>query len=239
MGSRDKAVQLLKDGYPPGKIAKTMGISIKSVTAYLFQRVGEGVIRRSDIAFSVPRETRAIIENCIRQSRTQKQNRLWRVIEKSGNPIDRNDLYAYLQVRDARVVLGDMYELVRSIELALHKLIRDCLVQEFGQNEWWRSGIPENIRAECAASRERDTEPADDPYRYTTVIHLKDILDKSWACLSKRLPERVCADKRDFLSRIGKLNRIRNAVMHPVRGTNPTEEDFEFLRKLHSDLGVQ
>jgi hypothetical protein len=46
------------------------------------------------------------------------------------------------------------------------------------------------------------------------------------------------ADKQDFLLSLQRLNRIRNVVMHPVKGIRLTDEDFEFVRRLHAQLAV-
>jgi hypothetical protein len=53
--------------------------------------------------------------------------------------------------------------------------------------------------------------------------------DERWELLSAGLSASARADKRQFLSGLDRLNRIRNCVMHPVRGTPPTGEDFAFL----------
>lgn len=49
MGRPDEADELLKKGNSPSKIAQEMGISLASVKQYLYIKVGEGKIRRSDI----------------------------------------------------------------------------------------------------------------------------------------------------------------------------------------------
>ena len=55
--------------------------------------------------------------------------------------------------------------------------------------------------------------------------------------LSKYLPPEVGQNKRDLLERLRQLNRIRNNVMHPVRGGQLSEEEFEFVYNLEDDLG--
>jgi hypothetical protein len=140
------------------------------------------------------------------------------------------------------VVLGDMYELVRSVEVRLHDFIRQAFVAEFGEEQWWRGGVPDNIRAECAALLEKDPEPAEEPYRYTHLINLREILDKRWSILGKYLPKSLLNQKKDLLERLLRLNRIRNAVMHPVRNTVISEDDFEFVRdfeKQFAELHVE
>jgi hypothetical protein len=119
----------------------------------------------------------------------------------------------------------------------LHRFIKDVFVQEYGEENWWRGGVPDRIRADCAATRERDTEPATDAYCYTTLMNLREILDKQWAALSPHLPKDLQSDKKSFLEELKRLNGIRNSVMHPVRNDRFSEDDFEFVRSLERKLG--
>jgi putative PIN family toxin of toxin-antitoxin system len=86
------------------------------------------------------------------------------------------------------------------------------------------------------AIRERDPQPEDDAFCYTTLLNLAKILDGSWGTLSGSLPRVIASNKQRFLSDLARLNRIRNAVMHPVRNAPPTEDDFIFVRALHSSF---
>ena len=86
---------------------------------------------------------------------------------------------------------------------------------------------------------EKDQEPAKDPYCYTTVMHLKDIYDKRWAILVSTLPDRVQADKQAFLADLTRLNRIRNSVMHPVRGIRLRDDDFSFVQEFKTSLEIK
>ena len=97
--------------------------------------------------------------------------------------------------------------------------------------------MPDHIRAECAALREKDPEPAPEPYNYTHLIALREILDRKWNLLSKYLPAELAQNKKELLERLVQLNRIRNNVMHPVRGGMLSEEEFEFVYNLDTDLG--
>ena len=86
-------------------------------------------------------------------------------------------------------------------------------------------GIPENIRAECAETLERDPEPAAEPYCYTTLIHIKEIIDRQWKLFSTVMAKRPASNRAQFLSGLTRLNQIRNRVMHAAKG-NPPDEDI-------------
>jgi len=236
MTKKDQALELLKRGLSPTQIAAEMRTTPAVTMQYLCLNIGEGKLRRSDIAFSISRELRAAIESLIAEKENTNPTFLCRELHRRGVECNRIDVAVYVSYRRARVVLGDMYELIRALELRLHEFIQQAFTAEYGEEQWWRSGIPDVIRADCAALREKDPEPADDPYSYTHLISLREILDKKWAILSRYLPEHFRDKKKDLQERLLRLNRIRNAVMHPVRKAILTEDEFEFVRDLDKDL---
>lgn len=236
MAKPEQAAELLRRGLPPSEIARQVGTSPALVMRYLCLKIGEGELRRSDIAFSLPHDTRAAIEQAIEKTGSTGVALIARELRARGITADRSDIGIYLHYRRARVVLGDMYELVRSLEVRLHNFIKQAFIAEFGEEQWWRGGVPDNIRAECAALLEKDPEPAEEPYRYTHLVNLREILDKKWSILSKYVPKALLNQKKDMLERLLRLNRIRNAVMHPVRNTVISEDDFEFVRDFERQL---
>jgi hypothetical protein len=237
MSKRDEACELLKQGNSPTQIAAKLRLRPSEVMNFLWTRIGEGELRRSDIAFSLKRNVRRAIERVVAETGLQSPGRICRELEKQGIHCSRFDVRVYLEYRRAPVVLGDMYEAVRNIEVRLHRFIKRVFIAEFGEEEWWRGGVPDYIRAECAALREKDPEPAPEPYNYTHLIGLREILDRRWGILSKHLPPDVAQNKKELMERLVQLNRIRNNVMHPVRGGMLTEEEFEFVYNLEADLG--
>jgi predicted transcriptional regulator len=237
LARKDEAMKLLRDGLPPTEIAKRLHISTAAVMTYLCLKIGEGELRRSDIAFSLPREVRAAIEQAIEKTGSLNAAVVTRHMKRQGVNANRLDVGIYINYRRARVVLGDMYELIRTLELRLHSFVKDAFVAEFGEEDWWRSGIPDTIRAECAALREKDPEPAEDAFCYTHLINIREILDKRWPVLSKYMPKHLLNGKKDILERLLRLNRVRNTVMHPVRNAVLSEDEFEFVRDLEHDLG--
>ena len=89
MGRPSDVAQLVRQGKTPTEIAARLGVSV-SVEGYLHRAVGEGLLRRSDIYFSVPQARR-------------KSDRML------GN-----------WYTDPQHALGDMYEDVRRVELRVH-----------------------------------------------------------------------------------------------------------------------
>ena len=236
VGRKQQTLQLACEGLSPSRIADQMSVPFATVMSHLYGLVGEGALRRSDIVFSFDQETRDAIERAIEEYQTTDSRVLRKALTKQAVQIRREDLAVYLTLRDARVALGDMYEMVRDVELALHDRIRDAFVEKFGEEQWWREGVPANVRAECAALYEHDPEPAPDAFSYTTLIHLREILDKRWDVLAPSLPKAMRADRKKLLSDLVTLNRIRNAVMHPVRRAAFTDREFLFVRAFSREL---
>lgn len=237
MRRSDDALRLLNEGLSPSEIATRLNTTASDVMRHLCLKVGEGELRRSDIVFSIDGRLRHAIEEIIQDTGAASMRVIGRELARRGIQANRLDVRIYLRYRRARVVLGDLYELVRNIEVRLHRFIKQAFVREYGEENWWRGGIPDRIRADCAATRERDQEPADDAYCYTTLLNLREILDKQWSVLSPHLPKAVQADKKAFLDALKRLNGIRNSVMHPVRNDRFSDDDFEFVRLLEHKLG--
>jgi hypothetical protein len=150
------------------------------------------------------------------------------------------DILVVIKYGDSRHALGDMYEDLRTIETHLHDLIRETLIEEYGEGEleWWRKGIPLSLRQTCQSRREEDEDPVDDPYCYTDLLDLWNILDKQWNVLKRALPESMTANKHTLRERFLRLNLIRRNVMHPIRGLTPSEDDFEFIREFKEQLHI-
>jgi hypothetical protein len=238
MARKDQAARLLVAGNSPRQIAKIMGITISSVEQYLYTKVGEGTIKRSDILFSIDSETRKLIEDLIQQLGKTDSNSIFGAARRNGHALDYDELTIYLRLRDARVSMGDMYELICRLEMELHQAIKITLVERYGKGEkgWWREGVSNEIRKYCQDSREDDKDPEVEPFCYTTIVHLSKILDKQWALFASVLPATVVSDKKRLLNELNKLNVIRNYVMHPVKGVPITEDDFVFVREFYKKI---
>jgi len=138
----------------------------------------------------------------------------------------------------ARAALGDMYDDLRRIELALHRRVRATLAEAFGTDDfgWWRRGVPETVRVKCQERRERDQDEPCEPYCYTDLLDLGRIIEEHWTLFKDQLPTRYSTNRKALLEALARLNRVRNKVMHPVRGLVPCREEFEFVQELERDI---
>jgi hypothetical protein len=238
IGRKQQTLQLAREGLPPSAIADRIGVPFATAMSYLYGLVGEGMLKRSDIVFSFDQEARDAIEQAIERHGTTDLRAVRKLLAKDNVQIRREDLAVYLTLRDARVALGDMYEMVRDAELALHDRFRAAFVAAFGEEHWWREGVPASVRAECAALYEHDPDPAPEAFAYTSLIHLREILDKRWDVLAPALPRAMQSNRKQLMADLVTLNRIRNAVMHPVRRAVFTDREFLFVRQFARNLAA-
>jgi hypothetical protein len=154
-------------------------------------------------------------------------------------PVELSDIETVLRYGTTSGALGEMYEDLRAIEVGLHRSVRSSLEAEYGRGElgWWRKGVPDAIRASCQTKREQDDDPVLEPYNYTDLMELRDIIVKNWEVVRRKLPEDVGADRKQLGTDLARLNGLRRNVMHPVRNVIPTEEDFRFVHGLRRRLG--
>lgn len=133
MAQPHKVAAMVSEGLTPAQIARQLQISHATVLGYLDRAVGEGLLKRSDIYFTLSPESRK--STSIREDKE--------VVSRFGG-----------------AVLGDMYEHLREIETALHERIRLALERQYGseEKEWWAKGVPQNVRMDCQTLRERDTD---------------------------------------------------------------------------------
>lgn len=222
----------LNEGKSLGDIANELGLSISGLVDLLIYLAGRYGLFLYRVYWSVAPDTRAAVRYIFER---------WPVLA-----LDPRNLELFLPnleiegVSKEEILLtsicenhltSDAYALIRIIEHSLAHLIRSELQRGYG-DKWWREGVPVEIRKDCASAREEDLEPLEEEFQYWTISHMTSILESRWAIFSKILPGRMVADKKGFLSALKKMNRIRNRVMHPIRGYVPTQDDFKHLEDI-------
>ena len=230
MPVRQEAAELIKAGHSPIEVAKMMGKRVQDLVHLLLWQVGEGELRLSDIYLSIPESRRRQYEEAIKGWAGEDQSALLRRCNELG--LDGGEFRLYAFCREA--LHNDMYGYLRNIEVFLHEMTRRVLEAAYPSQDdaWWYKGVPEEIRVACVETRERDFQHLE-PYAYTTLIHIKRILDANWAAFLREvvLPKETSGDKRAFLSKFTRLNDIRNGVMHPIKPIEIKEDDFRFIRE--------
>jgi len=211
----------------------------------LFEMVGRGVIRRSDILYSISPEKRGSIlkvrksiplepittEEVLAVLKVSEFAPLW-----SSEDVMLGDSTVVLDYwKIPGVALGDLYEELRTIEITLHKYVLNHLKETFTSNDdeaWWTDGVPVSVKLECSRRWEESGRQGHS-YNHTDFIHLWEIMEQNWTIFSRDFTGLYPTSTKPDLGRdLKKVNAVRNKVMHPVRGINPTDEDFELIRKV-------
>jgi hypothetical protein len=229
MSDRANLIKLLRNGNYPSQIAGETGETIVTVLRRLQSAAGHGEIRLSEIYFSWPETKRALMQELSDDSTPDAAT-----VEQ--NELTLEELELFIELRSTLTFNADMYHYVSELELGLHDLVSSCLMREFGEEDsgWWRQGINEKIRQSCAMRREGDEDPADHPFSYTTLIDLYNIIANNWGNLFvEEVPDYYRNSKPILSSNFSRLNRIRNAIMHPVKRRKLREDDFEFVRGMY------
>ena len=235
MSRREEAAQHVRDGISPSKIAAKMGVSGSTIRPYLLQQIAEGHLRRFDIVRSIDEKTKRRYDEFIE---IHESDGYWPLVNAGrASGFDMDEFRLYLECRNS--LRGELYTYIAKVEVFLHDKIRKSLVAEFGgdEMEWWRNGIPEQIRLSCVSIRETDPYPPGEPYAYTTFIHLSKIIDKNWQIFHFIVPQEYASDKKALARTFDRLNAIRNAVMHPVKHFAFSDDDFQFVAETADLLG--
>ncbi len=158
--------RLIKEkGFSVRQISEMTELANSTIRSHFHKAVNEGLLRRFEILISIDKKIRKRIESCIAHNRTTNYYKLKDALNIENN-LDDLELELYLDFRDARANLGDMYEDIRFIETKIHSSIKDFLIIKFGEpeKEWWRKGIPKSVRMELSKKYEEDDEPAEHQY---------------------------------------------------------------------------
>jgi hypothetical protein len=192
MGKRDDALALLRSGRSPLEIARHQEVSIKTILGYLDELIGRGLVRRSDVYFTMPKEARALA----RLSGT-----------RANSPVPGLHPDALLVLRhygDSHNFLLDMYADLAAMEIALHRSIRDQLRRGYG-DDWWNRVVPASIREDCAGHGTSSASPE----RAATLGHLSQIVSAPWEDLKVLFEPSVSGRPIEVTRELRRLGSIR------------------------------
>ncbi len=206
MSRVDECAERIRRSQSPACIAEEFGVTWDTIFGYLDRAIGRGQLTRRDVVFSIPSERRG----------ARKDKEVRAVLDRYGGD---------------QHLLGDTYELVRGIEVSLHRVTRCRLEFMCGLEDWWSEGVPEAIRKKCVVRKEE--EKGSDPYAYTDLLDLGEIVKSNWESFKEEDGTGIIGpfyrDRNKFLEHLRRVNAIRRKVMHPVREDLPEEEDLLFL----------
>lgn len=227
MARKHEAQELLRQGNWPGKIARLMRVTDITVIQYLQLRVGEGELRLSDILYSYPAPLREALG-------AAADGRRGSMKELVNLGLSKAELALYNRIMKSNTLNGDMYQSVSEFEMMIHSLVKHTLVKQFGSDldAWWWDGVPMSIRTTCVQRHQLDNARTASPFEYTNFIELLEVIEKRWPQFEAVVPSEYRSNRKLLSQHLRRMNAIRNAVMHPVKGREWSQEDFEFVRML-------
>jgi len=122
------------------------------------------------------------------------------------------------------------------IQPLIDKFIKQKLVREYGEKEWWQAGVPLKVRTPCAVRKEEEGS-SESPWKFLDTIHYKEIIDHQWDLLGDFFtpPSMEQASRKSKLSWLDELNSIRKKYSHPSR-EKVTEKEYNDLEKIYEWL---
>jgi len=172
--------------------------------------------------------------------KTEYWRTLQQVIQETMREFNPEGLAQY-KIDSSKQYNTKSFEMIRDIETHLKKYIRENLEVEYGELSWWKKGVPFKVyeAAEKEASKaNRDIEDPEkeiEPWDKLHLIDYREIILHNWRKLFENkftIPDSK-GNKEEKTKWLEKLNRIRNQNFHVY---SVTEEEFNFLRELHSWL---
>ncbi|MBN1274266.1 MAG: DGQHR domain-containing protein [Candidatus Aminicenantes bacterium] len=124
-------------------------------------------------------------------------------------------------------------DLGHKIEEIIDDHVKAGLIKEFGEKDWWKSGVNNTIKIECAAKR--INEGSDEPdHNFLNTIHYQKIINQNWNIFGDVFtpPGKERESKTKKLDWMNKFNLIRRKYSHPQR-ENISEKEYEYLEELH------
>jgi hypothetical protein len=108
-------------------------------------------------------------------------------------------------------------QLAERAETSLVDATLAAVKRTLGDRDWWNEGIPEEIRARCGDTREREKQRF--PLQsYLTLLDLKKIIQRHWVIFEPLMTPHKGGRSRDqALSWIDKFNEARKIIAHPLK----------------------
>ena len=134
------------------------------------------------------------------------------------------------------------YNMIRDIELYIKGDCKTKLQNEFG-DVWFKKGLPKKVYQDAnslAVEKNYDKKSGEEvsPWDCLNFINYREIVLNNWQNIFEKdytLPEdkKKSGKKTDKTKWMEKISRIRNEQFHQY---SVTEEEFQFLEKIHTWL---
>lgn len=227
------------------RLMQVTGLSEDECISAIFSAVGKKEIFLTDLYFRWSVQQRELMQSVTNLESNKS--------ELQHLSLSDADLRFFQTLRTEQIFLSDLFTMISTLERTLHRSLYDHLVQIYGDGkDWWRDGIPREVRAEASSRFELDTYPSDftegkpipfDRYCYTNFINLYDIMKykENWNALIKIkfIPKKYREQQKRLGQAFSELNSIRNMVMHPVKPYRYRKEMFDKVQIALQDFNIK
>jgi len=119
MGRPGEIATLVRQKRSIAQIAEELGIQSSTVTSYLNRAIGDGLLTRSDVLFSIGEDDRTAIEQVGESNLNAGWMTVCKVLEKHGKHINPDEVALYLKYRAfRRFRFHDLRHTAASLRLA-------------------------------------------------------------------------------------------------------------------------
>lgn len=122
-----------------------------------------------------------------------------------------------------------VYGRISGIERNVHEAICKRLMKVHGP-KWWRMGVPTTVRQSCVSLAEMHPDDDVHPSCYMTLINLSETIVSSWNDFG------LSGSKSSFESCFRDFNKLRNVIMHPLKGKEIRDSDLACVDALLNKL---
>lgn len=173
--------------------------------------------------------------------RTKYWRKLQRVVHDSRPDFNPKDLVSYWKNREQSLV-ESAYSIIGEIETELNKLVKEKLIEYFGEKAWFKKGVHPKVQEQSTLLALQKNREIEDPKKEKTewdcllIIDYRTIVTygKNWSeifekALTKPGEEKLRGGKDEKTKWMQKLETIRNEIAHSY---SIDEEQYEFLSEL-------
>lgn len=235
---RHRVAGLIRDGRSPTRTAAELRITGSDVRHCILLQVAEGGLTRSEVIISIPAVTRQEYERLILSSQDQDYlSVIGHCRSRLGNG-SFEEFQLYFEFRNS--LRSDTYNLLEQVDTWFRNVVRARLEIAYGKEEtgWWKRGIPEEIRMACLKCREADPYQPAEPYSYSTIKQLGEIVNLNWNLFVGVIPLAFANGNRELQNRTAELDAIRDAVLNPAKQLSIQDEDFAVVLSAKNALMI-
>lgn len=162
---------------------------------------------------------------------------LMEIVHRAIPQFDPPGLAEYIQEHSTETI-SYAQQSITEIEDAIRAITIAILRGRYGEESWWREGVPQDVRGQAAQRSELNVERGE-PHQFLDLLDYKKIAEqpKHWREFENYWTiDRTLRSKSDKLDWMDRLSTIRNRAFHSGR-RYVTNEEITFLEETWAHVG--